>query len=53
MKGLFAAGDVTDVSEKQICIAVGQGAMAALTAHKYLIENKLTKSKIGSKEPWT
>ena len=53
MKGLFAAGDVTDVSEKQICIAVGQGAMAALTAHKYLVENKLTKSKIDSKELWT
>jgi alkyl hydroperoxide reductase subunit F len=52
MKGLFAAGDVTDVREKQISIAVGQGAFAALTAHRYLVENKLTMSKIGLKEPW-
>ena len=34
--GLFAAGDVTDVSEKQILIAAGEGAKAALTAHRYL-----------------
>jgi alkyl hydroperoxide reductase subunit F len=52
MEGLFAAGDVTDVREKQISIAVGQGALAALTAHRYLVENKLTKSKIELKEPW-
>jgi len=52
MKGLFAAGDVTDVGEKQISVAVGQGALAALTAHKYLVENKLTKSKIELKETW-
>ncbi|MGA2574304.1 MAG: FAD-dependent oxidoreductase [Candidatus Methanomethylicaceae archaeon] len=52
MNGLFAAGDVTDVREKQISIAVGQGALAALTAHRYLVENKLTKSKIELKETW-
>ena len=34
--GLFAAGDVTDVSEKQIIIAAGEGAKAALQAHHYL-----------------
>ncbi len=34
--GLFAAGDVTDVPEKQIIIAAGEGAKAALTAHRYL-----------------
>ncbi len=34
--GLFAAGDVTDVPEKQIAIAVGEGAKAALQAHRYL-----------------
>jgi alkyl hydroperoxide reductase subunit F len=50
--GLFAAGDVTDVKEKQISIAVGQGALAALSAYRYLVENKLTKSKIGIKESW-
>jgi alkyl hydroperoxide reductase subunit F len=52
VRGLFAAGDATDVREKQISIAVGQGTQAALSAYKYLIENMLTKSKIGSKEAW-
>jgi alkyl hydroperoxide reductase subunit F len=35
--GLFAAGDVTDIDEKQIAIAVGHGALAALTAAKLLV----------------
>jgi len=52
IEGMFAAGDVTDVEEKQISIAVGQGALAALSAHKYLVENKLTKGSIGLKESW-
>jgi NADH-dependent peroxiredoxin subunit F len=52
IKGLFAAGDVTDVEEKQISIAVGQGALAALAAHRYLVQNQLTSSKIGPKEQW-
>jgi len=34
--GLYAAGDVTDVAEKQIVIAAGEGAKAALQAHRYL-----------------
>lgn len=34
--GLYAAGDVTDVPEKQIIIAAGEGAKAALQAHRYL-----------------
>jgi len=34
--GLYAAGDVTDVPEKQIIIAAGEGAKAALQAHHYL-----------------
>jgi alkyl hydroperoxide reductase subunit F len=50
--GFFAAGDVTDVEEKQISIAIGDGAKAALSAHKYLVKNKLTKSKVGIKETW-
>jgi alkyl hydroperoxide reductase subunit F len=50
--GLFAAGDVTDVEEKQIAIAVGQGALAALSAHKYLAQSGLTKSKISLRESW-
>jgi len=36
LPGLFAAGDVTDVPEKQIVIAAGEGAKAALGAHRYL-----------------
>lgn len=39
--GLFAAGDVTTVPEKQIVIAAGEGAKAALQAHHYL--QRLTK----------
>ncbi len=35
--GIFAAGDVTDVPEKQIIIAAGEGAKAALSAFHYLI----------------
>ena len=34
--GLFAAGDVTNVPEKQIVVAAGEGAKAALKAHRYL-----------------
>jgi len=34
--GLFAAGDVTNVPEKQIIIAAGEGAKAALQGHRYL-----------------
>ena len=34
--GLYAAGDVTIVPEKQIIIAAGEGAKAALQAHRYL-----------------
>ena len=36
LPGLFAAGDVTSVSEKQIVIAAGEGAKASLGAHRYL-----------------
>jgi alkyl hydroperoxide reductase subunit F len=34
--GLYAAGDVTDVPEKQIIIAAGEGAKGALQVHRYL-----------------
>ena len=37
--GIFAAGDVTDVAEKQIIIAAGEGAKAALAVFKYLVTN--------------
>ena len=38
--GLFAAGDVSDVPEKQIIIAAGEGAKAALQIHRYLQRNE-------------
>jgi len=36
--GIFAAGDVTTVHEKQIVVAAGEGAKAALSAHEYLLK---------------
>ncbi|MBP9478232.1 MAG: FAD-dependent oxidoreductase [Sebaldella sp.] len=38
VKGVFAAGDVTTVKQKQIVISVGEGAKAALNAFEYLIK---------------
>jgi len=40
ISGVFAAGDVTDVPEKQIVIACGEGAKASLSAFKYLATSK-------------
>jgi len=37
--GVFAAGDVTDVPEKQIIIAAGEGAKACLSAFRYLAQH--------------
>ncbi|PKN01454.1 MAG: thioredoxin-disulfide reductase [Elusimicrobia bacterium HGW-Elusimicrobia-1] len=37
VEGIFAAGDVTDVPEKQIIVAAGEGAKAALGAYRYLV----------------
>ncbi len=37
--GIFAAGDVRANSQKQIAIAVGDGATAAISAGKYIEEN--------------
>jgi len=34
--GVFAAGDVTEVSQKQLVIAAGEGAKAALSAWNYI-----------------
>ena len=34
--GIYAAGDVTTVHEKQIVVAAGEGAKAALSAYEYL-----------------
>lgn len=37
VKGIFACGDVTNVPYKQIIIAMGEGAKAALSAYDYLL----------------
>jgi alkyl hydroperoxide reductase subunit F len=37
VEGLYASGDVTNVPEKQIVIAAGEGAKAALAVNNYLI----------------
>lgn len=37
--GVFAAGDVTTVTEKQIIVAAGEGAKAGLGAYRWLITN--------------
>ena len=35
-RGIYAAGDVTDVPYKQAVISSGQGAIAALSAYNYI-----------------
>lgn len=40
-EGIFAAGDVTDISYKQYIIAAGEGAKAALSAYYYLKNKKI------------
>ncbi len=48
--GIFAAGDITANEYKQMIIAAGEGAKAALSAYKYL-QHKLGKK--GSALDWT
>ncbi|WP_243113688.1 FAD-dependent oxidoreductase [Desulfofundulus salinus] len=38
--GAFAAGDVSNIPEKQIIVAAGEGAKAALGAYRYLLKQK-------------
>jgi len=38
--GIFASGDVTNISEKQIVIAAGEGSKAALSIFKYVMKVK-------------
>jgi alkyl hydroperoxide reductase subunit F len=38
VRGVFAAGDATDIHDKQIVIATGDGARAALAAFEYLVK---------------
>ncbi len=37
VRGVFAAGDVNDGREKQVVVAAGEGARAALAAFSYLV----------------
>jgi len=39
VKGIFAAGDVCNFNHKQIIMACGQGALAALSVYEYLKTN--------------
>lgn len=49
VEGVFAAGDVTSVSEKQIIVAAGEGAKAALIAYTWLLTNQKIQPKAVSK----
>ena len=40
MQGIFAAGDVTDINEKQVIVAAGEGAKALMSALTYLAKYK-------------
>lgn len=40
VQAVFAAGDVTDVPEKQIIVAAGEGSKAALSVFRYLARQK-------------
>lgn len=40
VRGVFAAGDVTEGDDKQIVIAAGEGAKAALAAFQYLVTER-------------
>lgn len=43
--GIFAAGDVTDVKYKQVVVAAGEGAKAALSVYKYIENEKQQNQK--------
>ncbi|HNT09212.1 MAG TPA: glutaredoxin, partial [Methanoculleus sp.] len=46
--GIFAAGDATCIKGKQIIIAAGEGAKAALEAHEYLIKKGLSRAPLSA-----
>jgi alkyl hydroperoxide reductase subunit AhpF len=53
ISGVFACGDVTDVPFKQVVVAAGEGAKAALSAYDYSIRDDFrTHLKNASKSPW-
>jgi len=44
VKGIFAAGDVTNAFGKRIIIASGEGAKAALSARQYILNLKKNRN---------
>jgi alkyl hydroperoxide reductase subunit F len=50
--GFYVAGDVSDVPEKQISIAVGQGALAAISVYRYLMSTGQHETKGIEKDTW-
>jgi alkyl hydroperoxide reductase subunit F len=44
--GVFAAGDVTSVKSKQIIIAAGEGAKAALEVYEYIMRSGSAKENV-------
>lgn len=46
VEGCFAAGDITIVPEKQIIISAGEGAKAAVSAFKYVMEHNFNKEAV-------
>jgi len=50
LPGVFAAGDVTTVPYKQIVIAAGEGAKAALSAFDYLIRRPAVTATVKAVE---
>ena len=46
VSGIFAAGDVTTVSYKQIVISAGEGSKAALQAYLYLQKKRGQKGVV-------
>ncbi len=48
LKGIFAAGDCTDIQEKQVVVAVGEGAKALLSVLRYLGLHEESKTHLQS-----
>lgn len=48
--GLFAAGDVTNIPQKQVVSSAGQGCIAALSAYEYIV--KMTGQEMQTIPDW-
>lgn len=49
--GLYAAGDVTSIPQKQIVASAGQGCIAALSAYEYIV--KLSGQPVPARNDWS